>query len=309
MNLAAGVTAGLLLGTGLCLILHLLAHRRPSLVDRVAPYVRERPRTSRLLTERAAHTPFPTVERLLVPVARDAAGVLERLGSTSASVRRRLQLLGSPMSVEQFRIEQLMWAVLGLAIGLVLTVVLGSVRSLALVPAIALVLLFGAAGALARDWRLGEQARSRQSRMATELPDVAELLSLAVAAGEGPIGALERVSRTARGELTADVRAALADARSGIPLSEALERMAARTDETSVARFAEGVSTALERGTPLADVLRAQAQDARDAGRRALLESGGRKEVTMMIPIVFLVLPTTIVFALFPGLAVLELGL
>jgi tight adherence protein C len=58
---------------------------------------------------------------------------------------------------------------------------------------------------------------------------------------------------------------------------------------------------AIERGTPLSDVLRAQAVDAREARKRQLLEAGGRKEIAMMLPVVFLVLPTTVVFALYPG--------
>ena len=53
---------------------------------------------------------------------------------------------------------------------------------------------------------------------------------------------------------------------------------------------------------PLAEVLRAQAADVREAGKRRLLEAGGRKEIAMMIPVVFLVLPVTVLFALFPGL-------
>ena len=48
-------------------------------------------------------------------------------------------------------------------------------------------------------------------------------------------------------------------------------------------------------------MLRAQAVDVREAGRRALMEAGGRKEIAMMVPVVFLVLPVTVLFALFPG--------
>ena len=62
------------------------------------------------------------------------------------------------------------------------------------------------------------------------------------------------------------------------------------------------LSRSLERGTPLADVLHAQAADVREAGRRALIESAARREVLMMVPVVFLVLPVTVLFALFPGL-------
>ena len=62
------------------------------------------------------------------------------------------------------------------------------------------------------------------------------------------------------------------------------------------------MAVAIERGTPLADVLRAQAADVRALGKRQLLESGGRKEIAMMVPVVFIVLPITILFALYPGL-------
>ena len=44
-------------------------------------------------------------------------------------------------------------------------------------------------------------------------------------------------------------------------------------------------------------------------GRRDLMESAGRKEIGMMVPLVFGVLPLTVVFAVFPGLAAISLGL
>ena len=62
-------------------------------------------------------------------------------------------------------------------------------------------------------------------------------------------------------------------------------------------------------GTPLAEVLRSQAQDVRELGRRRLMESGGRKEIAMMVPVVFLVLPVTVLFAVYPGLVSLDLQL
>jgi tight adherence protein C len=92
-------------------------------------------------------------------------------------------------------------------------------------------------------------------------------------------------------------------------VTTALDRLAARTGLAPLARFAEGVAVALERGTPLADVLRAQAQDVREEGRRALMESGGKRELAMMVPVVFLILPVTVVFAVFPSMVVLRVGL
>ena len=87
-----------------------------------------------------------------------------------------------------------------------------------------------------------------------------------------------------------------------MPLVEALQQVADRTSLDALARFIDGLLVAIERGTPLAEVLRAQAADVREAGKRRLLEAGGRKEIAMMVPVVFLVLPVTVLFALFPGL-------
>jgi len=42
-----------------------------------------------------------------------------------------------------------------------------------------------------------------------------------------------------------------------------------------------------------------------EQSKRALLEAGGRKELQMMVPVVFMILPVTVLFALYPGLLTL----
>ena len=113
--------------------------------------------------------------------------------------------------------------------------------------------------------------------MLAEFPTVAELLALAVSAGEGAIGALERVCRLSDGELADELRRCLADARAGANLPTALQGLADRTGLPSLSRFVDGIVIAVERGTPLAEVLRAQAQDVREDGRRILMEQGGKQ--------------------------------
>jgi tight adherence protein C len=84
-----------------------------------------------------------------------------------------------------------------------------------------------------------------------------------------------------------------------------LSDVADRTTFEPFSRFLQGIVVAIERGTPLADVLRAQATDVREVGKRALLEASGKKEISMMAPVVFLILPITVLFALYPGLVTL----
>jgi tight adherence protein C len=306
-----GAGLGLMLGLGLWLtFVRLPVMRRPTLDDRLAPYVRDAVPASRLLSESGrSRGPFAVLERLLAPVMSDAAHWVERLTGGPGTVRRRLEQLGRGTTVEQFRAEQVVWGVLGLGGGLVLALLTAAGRGLSLVPMVGLVLVGGLLGVVTRDHVLTRAVRRREQRMLAEFPTVAELLALSVSAGEGAVGALERVARTCQGELSLELRRTLADARAGASLVQALEGLAARTSLTSLARFVDGVAVAVERGTPLAEVLRAQAQDVRDIGRRQLMETGGKKEIAMMVPVVFLVLPVTVVFAVYPGIAVLRLSL
>jgi tight adherence protein C len=162
-------------------------------------------------------------------------------------------------------------------------------------------------GVLARDSHLTSQVTRRERRILAEFPTIAELLALAVAAGESPVAALDRVVRRSGGELSSDLGRVLAAVRTGEPVGAAFDRMAASTGLPLVARFAQGIAVAVERGTPLAQVLHAQAADVREAGRRELIEVAARREVLMMVPVVFLVLPITVLFAFWPGVVGLHL--
>lgn len=283
--------------------------RRARLDDRLAPYLTDTPRQSRLLATTAPTTSFGAVERLLGPTLKHLARRVDGWIGGAASVRRRLLRAGGRMTLEAFRVEQVLYGAVGLAVGLVLSVV-AAVRGAHRSPVALLVLavVFGLFGVMVRDHLLTREVRRREARMVAEFPTIAELLALAVGAGESPVSALERVSRTATGELAAEIRQVLADSRAGATLVSALESLATRTALPAVIRFVDGMAIAVERGTPMADVLRAQAADAREEGRRALLEAGGRKEIAMLVPVVFFVLPVTVVFALFPGFYGLRLA-
>ncbi|MFC3184748.1 hypothetical protein [Pseudoglutamicibacter albus] len=91
-------------------------------------------------------------------------------------------------------------------------------------------------------------------------------------------------------------------------VGEALVEFAAELESTTVQRCASTVSVAAERGTPLAAVLRDQAADARESARRDLMETAGKRELGMLLPVVFGVLPLSVVFAVFPGLSLLTMS-
>ena len=306
-----GALVGLMLAGGLALIVvGLPVFRRTGLEARLEPYLRDAPRPSRLLaTGRAAGIPGLGISRVFGPMLSDLAAGVERVLGGAASVRRRLQRAGQPPDVERFRAEQVIWGAVGGLAGIILGALAVVARNTPALPVVFLVLCFFGAGIVARDQWLSHVADVREQRMLSEFPTVAELLALAVSAGEGATGALERVCRLSHGELSAELAACLADARAGANLPTALQGLADRTGLVSLARFVDGIVVAVERGTPLAEVLRGQAQDVREAGRRAVMESGGKKEIAMMVPVVFLVLPVTVLFAIFPGFTFLRFSI
>jgi len=301
---AVAVFACVLLATGIGLLLSWMGSRRPSLDARLAPYVR--PADGAAWVVDNARRGFAPA-RLLAPVIRDAGKVLERWGSSAADVRVRLERAGSKNTVEQFRAQQVAWAAVGLGAGFAAATTLRVARGAPLATLLVLVAACAVLGALARDAWLTRAAHKRSARIVAELPTIADLLALSVTAGEGSRAALERVARTTSGALPQELRRTLADARAGEPLSRALNDMAARCGAQPLHRFVDGIVAALDLGTPLAAVLRAQAHDARVAGREQLMEQGGKREIFMLVPVVFLILPVTIVFAIYPGLIAIRL--
>jgi tight adherence protein C len=304
----AGAGLGLLAALGVVIAVRATPPMRPiRLADRIAPYVADTPPPSKLLDRPSATSaPFTVARRLFGPALGEAVSFLDRVVGGSASVRRRLAGLGVPMTVEDFRIEQVLWGTAGGVLAAVLVVLAGAARD-GVDPVFVILAAIGGllAGVLGRDWWLTHQLTAREQAMLSEFPVVADLLALSVVAGESPLDALERVCRLTGGELAGDLQRALARARAGTPMTTALTDLAEQTTLDPFARFLQGLVVAIERGTPLADVLRAQAVDVREIGKRALLEAGGRKEISMMVPVVFLILPVTVMFALYPGLVTL----
>lgn len=301
--LGAATAAGLVL-----VVARVAMVRRPRLDLRVLPYLRDVPRSGQGPGLRALSAAPPSAAvGVFAPVLRSAADLVERVLGGATSVGRRLERAGIDKTVHEFRIDQVLWGLVGFAIAAAYSLLKALTSPGGAIPAALVCLVAFAAGVLVRDSYLSSQVKGRERRILAEFPTVAELLALAVAAGESPVAALDRVVRRSGGELSADLARVLADVRTGEPVGSAFDRLASATGLPLVARFAQGIAVAVERGTPLADVLHAQAADVREAGRRELIEVAARKEVFMMVPVVFLVLPITVVFAFWPGVVGLSL--
>lgn len=280
----------------------------PRLSDRVAPYVVDVSEEARALVDRPTGDPLAVIWGLLSPLFGRFVGIFSVVLATNDTVALRLAQRASALDVSAFRRRQLLFALAGLVVGalpVVATVLTGVLPSIVL----GVLPLIGAlAGAIGCEWELARAARRRIHRLEQELPTVLGFLSLSLSAGEGILDSMRRVATVSSGEFSSEFRRVVSDVGSGLPLSRALTGLADRIRVPSLTRTVEQLTGALERGSPLAETLRAQASDARVEGKRRLLESAGRKEVAMLVPLVFLILPLSVAFAVLPGLLVLRTG-
>jgi tight adherence protein C len=305
----AAVLCGLTLGLGLWLLVGLLPRMsRPSLATRVAPYVVDVSSSARDLLDRATADPLPVFGALLEPVLSRVRRAVDTLVGGNDAIALRLRQSGASIGVDEFRSRQLLWSATGAAIAVAAGIVVGSIQPVPFVAPTAFVAISAVAAFVLRDFLLQRAARVRVQRMTKELPTVLEFLTLSLSAGEGILDAIRRIARISSGELAAELATVPRDVSIGVPLAEALESVSTRLRMLPLTRAIEQVIGAIERGTPLAEVLRAQAQDSRESAKRELLELSGKKEVAMLVPLVFLILPVTIAIAIFPGLFVLQLG-
>lgn len=301
---------GLGLGLGIWIILvNLPGWRKMAFAERIAPHVRVGVRSARMLEDSwHSESGHSALGQLASPLLFQIKKFASRHSPSSDILRKRLDAAGLEMSVVDYRTQEIISALCGLAMGAVLTGLASMQYHLSLVFAVLVVIGFGVIGYVLRGWWLGEQIHRRARKILTQFPTIAEVLALTVGAGESTTGAIERISRICHGVIGDEFVKTLNDIHSGTPMIQAMQKMSDRMQIGTISRFVDAIVVATERGTPIAQVLRDQAQDVRDASKRELMEVAGKREILMLVPVVFGILPLTIVFAVFPGLALLEMS-
>lgn len=300
---ACAVVLGAALGAGVLLTVQRVPRwSAPALARRIAPYLRD-------VADPAGITPLrPVLPLVGWQSVRDRLAAAWGGAGGADALARRLQQAALPQDVVEFRARQLAWGVVGLLLGGVLAVGAalngrGGVIAVVLPPLVAVMAI------VACEQRLALTARRRVARIEDELPTVLEFLALCLAAGEGLRDALRRVGDVGSGVLTAELRGAVLASGTGSNLSDALVHVAGTADVPALSRAVEHLVAAMDRGAPLAHVLQEQAVDAREDAKRRLIEAAGRKEILMLLPLVFLILPLSVLFAVFPGIVMLKLGI
>jgi tight adherence protein C len=158
-------------------------------------------------------------------------------------------------------------------------------------PLLAAVVL-PAAGFVAPDALLARQTRRRGRAMAEELPDLLDLLRVAVQAGL-PLGrAFAEVGVRHAGMLAAEWRRAAAELALGVPRNQVLGAVLRRCPASGMAGLVAAIERAERHGAPLADTLDAQARHARAERARRIRDRAARAAPKIQLVIALLLVPS-----------------
>ena len=156
--------------------------------------------------------------------------------------------------------------------------------------------------------RLQKLAPGLANKIDSQLIELVEMIAVILNSGESMFAAVERVARISNSELSMEFAGMLRGVELGGRLDAELSALCQRVPTNSVREFSNKLSLAMARGTPLSNSLVSLARSLRAKHSAAVLRRAGANETKMLIPIVAIICPVTIVFALYPSSQFLSLG-
>lgn len=222
--------------------------------------------------------------------------------TTADELARRLDQAGmftglaATERVAAYRQAQLGSCVVGLAVGASVGWALGWPMPGILGGAV----LGAVVGATRRRGRLDKAIAVRKERMRLEVYTLDQLLALRIRAGSGVLAAVSDVVSRGHGVVVEEMAEAMATVRAGTRPIDAFGRLAETTVEPHCARTYGALAAAEERGSDLAGILFALADDVRRTRRESLRRRAVRRRAAMLVPIIALLAPVMLLFIVAP---------
>ena len=146
------------------------------------------------------------------------------------------------------------------------------------------------------------RSQMNYSELNQELSKILQMLAIMISAGESPVTALRYMSKRSSGKLALLIKTSLGNYEQNGNLFKTLEFISSATNSTQVRRLLNAVRISAERGSPMLDTLQNQVRSLNKEIKVNLLNRAGKSEIALLIPVVFLILPTSILFAVWPSI-------
>jgi Flp pilus assembly protein TadB len=187
-----------------------------------------------------------------------------------------------------------------IVIGFCFTFIVIFVRPQLIRPTI-LLMLFLATLLVFMGRRRASQQKSHQEEFDAELPTQIQLLTVLISSGVSPARAIALLSTRSNSISSQRFSEVVNGIEAGETIVEALDKLAQRHHSLVLRRFITSLILGIERGSSLTPILISQVRDSRLSNKSETLKRAGKAEIALLIPVVFLILPISILFALWPS--------
>ncbi len=233
---------------------------------------------------------------LLAPLAR----LIRPRGRDLDKLMARLQYAGihGKNGVERFLEEKVLALLLGAGAGFGLMSLLPGGMGLLLMLACI------AGGVVFPGVSVDGKAAKRRDEVSAALPGAIDLLMTCVDAGLSIEQAISRVAREiARSSavLATELGITASECEAGVPLAEALRRLARRVDVDDLTGLCIVITQSYELGSPIVQTLAEYADAARKERMAMLEERAGKLAVKLILPLALFLLPAALVAMLGPA--------
>jgi tight adherence protein C len=148
---------------------------------------------------------------------------------------------------------------------------------------------------------LHSRGQERSKKIALELADTLDQMTIAVEAGLGFDSAMARAAKNGKGPLAEELVRTLQDIQVGQSRRQAYDSLDSRTDVPDLRKFIRAIVQADKYGVAVADVLRTQAAEMRMKRRQRAEEKAMQIPVKVIFPLIFCILPVLFIVLLGPA--------
>jgi tight adherence protein C len=166
---------------------------------------------------------------------------------------------------------------------------------------IVLAVVFALAGVFIPRFLLSKAATKRADVIDGQMPHFVDQLAIAIEAGMSFDAALVYLQEATDGPLAEELNRIMTELRVGSSRKTALKSFADRVGSENATAFVNAVLASDQLGSPLADILRAQAADFRHRRQMNAEERAQKAPVKMLFPIAIFILPVMFVVILAPA--------
>jgi tight adherence protein C len=156
----------------------------------------------------------------------------------------------------------------------------------------------GAVGWVGPSFFVKRRATRRLEQVDYELPELVDLLVVAVEGGLAFTASLQLASRSFEGPLGEELRLTLQEQQMGLTTNQALTNMLSRIDTPAMRAFVQAVTQGETLGVSVGKILRDLASEMRNRRRHAAQERAHKAGTKILFPLVFLIFPSLFVVVL-----------